>query len=196
MKKSLIWTLTIALTVGVVCLMFVLGKNSRREDGKQENRTSSAKITSSSSAKSGSTAEEANRFWSEKKNQVLSSSMAVWQKSMKQEYVGTYDGKEPNYYGILLPEDLESGRLTNQMVFEGEQRKASWNPTETEQKGLNVVAVAAERSQSMKSILYFFTVENNQPVVYVSKTNNGSQLYFEKSQNADLQRDFAKAFHS
>ncbi|MBS9338728.1 DUF4767 domain-containing protein [Fructobacillus sp. M2-14] len=194
MKKSTVWTLAVVFAAVFIALMFILGKNSGQKDTtNKEGNTSSAAMSSSSSKKA---VQAAKSFWSDDKNKALSSFMASWQKNMKQTYVGTYDDKEPNYYGILFPEELESGHLKNQVIIDGKQKNLSWNPSANEQDGLNVVAVAAEATQSMKGILYFFTVENNQPTVYVSTTNNGGQLYFQKSQNADLQKNFAKVFHS
>ncbi|MCO0832678.1 DUF4767 domain-containing protein [Fructobacillus sp. W13] len=195
MKKSTGWTLALIVAAVFIGLMFVLGKNSGHKVSEKNDTAASYAASSSSSSKKKAAVAE-NSFWSNKKNEDLSSFMSSWQKKMKQEYVGTYDGKEPNYYGILLPEELESGRLKNQLIFDGKQKNVSWNPSANEQDGLNIVAVAAQSSQGMKNILYFFAIENNQPTVYVSTTNNGGQLYFEKSQNADLQKNFGKIFHS
>ncbi|GAP00353.1 lipoprotein [Fructobacillus ficulneus] len=123
--------------------------------------------------------------------------MSSWQTKMSQTYTGTYDGNEPNFYGIAFPAAFSNANAQGHFVFDNTQEDVTWDPTNQSQADLKVLAVAVGHRNDAATalILYFFAVKNGQPVVYVSQTTNGPQVYFQKTDNADLQNGFAKLYN-
>ncbi|MBZ5946457.1 DUF4767 domain-containing protein [Leuconostoc gasicomitatum] len=164
--------------------------------------SSNATITNSSSNNDTNTSASSNNStkatWSADKQNKLSSFMSAWQSKMDQSFVGTYDGQEPNYYGITFPTDLTNGKYNNHVKFDEVTTAVTWSPDGSGESANKVVAIASGKvsKNNFNMALYFFVIQNNQPKVYISRTTNGDDLYFSETQNNDLKSGFANIFNN
>lgn len=191
---------TAALLIGGISFATV---NKNVSDDKKQTKKSTDKNDSKTSRKTNnknsSKNDNSKGNWTTTKQGNLSNFMKTWQKSMNQEFDGTYDGKQPNHYGIIFPEHIISLPQGSSFEIDGNPATLHWNPSGEDLSGNAVVAVATGWVTNTPSpnplATYFFTISNGQPIVYVTRTNNGEILYLTKTENADLQKGFEDIYY-
>ncbi|MCT3028111.1 DUF4767 domain-containing protein [Pediococcus parvulus] len=109
-----------------------------------------------------------------------------------QTYVGTYDGERPDHYGFTFPNAIESGQLDNRVILANQRIQLRWSEDGEQSAPFQVVEAATMDNQHGFLTTYFFCLHNQQPVVFVTGTTNGDDLYVRTSQNSELQAGFAK----
>ena len=130
--------------------------------------------------------------WSEDQTKKLADYMGVWQNAIGQTFVGTYNGDTPEHLTYKFPEALKEGKLDGHIKLDNEDVKFTWSAKADKKADYQVVAVATgSRRGSNQPTSYFFVIHDGQGVVYATETADGDDLELTKTQNADLQNNFA-----
>lgn len=162
-------------------------KSSKKATTKKDD---SEKEKASSKQKKDS--EKVAAQWSEDQTKKLADYMGVWQNAIGQTFVGTYNGDTPEHLTYKFPEALKEGKLDGHIKLDNEDVKFTWSAKADKKADYQVVAVATgSRRGSDKPTSYFFVIHDGQGVVYATETADGDDLELTKTQNADLQNNFA-----
>ena len=162
-------------------------KSSKKATTKKDD---SEKEKASSKQKKDS--EKVAAQWSEDQTKKLADYMGVWQNAVGQTFVGTYNGDTPEHLTYKFPEALKEGKLDGHTKLDNEDVKFTWSAKADKKADYQVVAVATgSRQGSDKPTSYFFVIHDGQGVVYATETADGDNLELTKTQNADLQNNFA-----
>lgn len=162
-------------------------KSSKKATTKKDD---SEKEKASSKQKKDS--EKVAAQWSEDQTKKLADYMGVWQNAIGQTFVGTYNGDTPEHLTYKFPEALKEGKLDGHIKLDNEDVKFTWSAKADKKADYQVVAVATgSRRGSDKPTSYFFVIHDGQGVVYATETADGDDLELTKTQNADLQSNFA-----
>lgn len=215
-KNTIITIVSIIVIIGIIYTINQpvkqgLGANSKNSSKKIHSTRSQSALSSNSSSSrnnnsSSSSATDEPKFpsdnsskigWSSSKQHELSLFMTEWQSRMNQSFVGTYNGQQPNYYGLKFPTSITNGRLNGHIKFNDITTDVTWSPDGSGHATHKLVAIASGKisNDNFNLALYFFVIENNQPIVYVSQTTNGDDLYFSETKNTDLQNGFTDIFN-
>lgn len=159
-----------------------------REDSKKET-TEPSKPTPPSAPPTATT----DTVWNLQKRSELLAFMQSWGDVMGQSYIEYSPSFEANWYGYSFPSTL----TRNNIAVGGNQVILQWSEMGTVSDIYNVVAIYSDiaTTTKMDRHLYLFTILNGQPVVLVTMQNQGNaenMIYFEQSQNADLNNGFAE----
>ncbi len=159
-----------------------------REDSKKET-TEPSKPTAPSAPPTATT----DTVWNLQKRSELLAFMQSWGDVMGQSYIEYSPSIEANWYGYSFPSTL----TRNNIAVGGNQVILQWSEMGTVSDIYNVVAIYSDiaTTTKMDRHLYLFTILNGQPVVLVTMQNQGNaenMIYFEQSQNADLNNGFAE----
>ncbi|WP_225425633.1 DUF4767 domain-containing protein [Lactiplantibacillus plajomi] len=130
--------------------------------------------------------------WNATKRRQLAKFMHAWQQRMGQTYVGTYDGERSDHYGFVFPKAIKSGQLDGRLVWVNQRIRFRWSEDGEQSAPFQVVEAATMDNQHGFLTTYFFCLHNQRPVVFVTGTTNGDDLYVSDSQNSELQAGFAK----
>ncbi len=162
-------------------------KSSKKATTKKDD---SEKEKASSKQKKDS--EKVAAQWSEDQTKKLADYMGVWQNAIGQTFVGTYNGDTPEHLTYKFPEALKEGKLDGHIKLDNDDVKFTWSAKADKKADYQVVAVATgSRRGSDKPTSYFFVIHDGQGVVYATETADGDDLELTKTQNADLQNNFA-----
>lgn len=162
-------------------------KSSKKATTKKDD---SEKEKASSKQKKDS--EKVAAQWSEDQTKKLADYMGVWQNAIGQTFVGTYNGDTPEHLTYKFPEALKEGKLDGHIKLDNEDVKFTWSAKADKKADYQVVAVATgSRRGSDKPTSYFFVIHDGQGAVYATETADGDDLELTKTQNADLQNNFA-----
>lgn len=134
----------------------------------------------------------ATTLWSHQKRLELFSFMQSWGSVMGQTYLEYAPGTEADWYGYSFPSVLSN----NNIAVGGSQATLQWSTDGNSRDIYNVVAIYSDiaTTDKLKRHLYLFTILNGQPIVLVTMQNQGNNenmIYFDQSQNADLNNGFA-----
>lgn len=155
---------------------------TKKDDSEKEKASSKQKKDS----------EKVAAQWSEDQTKKLADYMGVWQNAVGQTFVGTYNGDTPKHLSYKFPEALKEGKLDGHIKLDNEDVKFTWSAKADKKADYQVVAVATgSRQGSDKPTSYFFVIHDGQGVVYATETADGNDLELTKTQNADLQNNFA-----
>ncbi|GEP75050.1 DUF4767 domain-containing protein [Weissella thailandensis] len=155
---------------------------TKKDDSEKEKASSKQKKDS----------EKVAAQWSEDQTKKLADYMGVWQNAVGQTFVGTYNGDTPKHLTYKFPEALKEGKLDGHTKLDNEDVKFTWSAKADKKADYQVVAVATgSRQGSDKPTSYFFVIHDGQGVVYATETADGDNLELTKTQNADLQNNFA-----
>lgn len=151
-------------------------------------------VTTKAAASQTPTAKKvATTTWNTSKQAQLAAFMATWQTKMGQTFQATYNGQQPNHLGFVFPEVITSGKAANRIKIGQQNVQLTWSTNGNNGAAYQVVAVATGgKANAMYPTTYFFTLHNQQPIVYVTDTSNGGILYLHVATNRALQNGFAK----
>lgn len=133
--------------------------------------------------------------WSDDKEEQLSDFMASFGKKMKQDY-DEYDGDEPleTLAGQKYPDDLDSRtyKLYSDSDPDGDKINIGWDPDLKKDYDYQVVSIFnCNVGSPEQHITYLFAIHDNQPIVLVDQTTNGSDCMVKETANKDVRNAFA-----
>lgn len=135
--------------------------------------------------------EETPSLWNEDKDQALADYMTQFNQIMGQNHISYTPENNGDFYGVPIFPDLIDLVAIDEIPVE-----VNWLTDELQDDTLNIVAVysnIAENREDMEHYLYLFSIENGEPMVYVTAQNQGQPdglIHFAPSQNQDLQSAF------
>ncbi|MQS75335.1 Lreu_0056 family protein [Companilactobacillus halodurans] len=177
------WSLRLA-TLTLVGFLFLTGCGNQRIVNSSSNSGSSSKTTSSVKHKkskpkstkkkttSTSNKQSTTLVWNSRKDKQLNEFIDQWAPTMNQSYV-KYDGKNSlkTSPGMVYPDDLP------RVNVEGSKASIAWSKDGKGDNSYNVVAIYNYNGTVPplpNHITYFFTFHNNQPVVLVDQSRDGT----------------------
>lgn len=141
--------------------------------------------------------------WNEEKEKALADFMAVWEKSMNQQYQ-SYGPEHPvDLYGVLLPNAiLPTGDW--KMVVDNQPVSVIWSEDGLSSESYQLIAVYSDIEHSQQEYAfdmhtYFFMIVEGQPKVFITQQSQGNSdnyLYFSETQNGELRQGFADIFET
>ncbi|AVK62075.1 DUF4767 domain-containing protein [Lactobacillus sp. CBA3605] len=162
--------------------------NSRPTSKKVASKKSSSAVVASSSSEM-----EANTLWNQTKTQRLAKFMHQWEVEMGQSYTGTYDGDHPDHLGFVFPTTITTGQLKDRVKWGQRAINLTWSKNGENGAEFQVVAVATGGKATAEwPTTYFFCLHHQRPVVFMTQTTNGDDLYLKDTQNSALQAGFTE----
>lgn len=184
-------TTTTETTTSEAATEDTLDMNSKDPNLQTMSSESSATVTTPSSTPAVTTGP-----WNAQKSQELASFMSNWGQTMKQSYSAYSPGKNVDFYGAQLPDDVLNKKNGLQAALNQQPIELTWSDNGSVPTGYAVVATYsdADTQPDQAKHFYFFTIKDGQPHVLITMQNQGNAnnyLNMSETQNQDLANGFA-----
>lgn len=171
-------------------------KTSTSTEVSETSNDSSSSVTASTTKETESSVakKQSSTLWDNEKANVLADFMASWGKMMNQSYNRFSPGHNTDLYGLRLPDTVLSGNWT--MAVDGQPVSVSWSDDGNGNADYQLVAVYSDAENATRmgeAHVYFFTLQNGVPKVFITQQNQGNPdnyLYFAETQNMELRNGF------
>ncbi|WEV60274.1 DUF4767 domain-containing protein [Streptococcaceae bacterium ESL0729] len=192
--------LTFALLTGCGRSTVGLNKTSSSSEIQSSSQISSEPFTESTKevSSSQSTARTEDKdLWNEGKAQDLRDFMVTWGQEMNQTYQEYGPGNDVDLYGLKLPDDVISSDSTWKAALNNEPLNLKWSTDGHAGDSYALVAVYSDAATMpyLKKHVYFFTVEEGVPKVFVTMQNQGNEdnyLNLSETENEALKAYFTR----
>lgn len=164
-----------------------------------ESTTKSDEASSSQSSQSSKDTQDAavaQDVWNEGKAQGLRDFMVTWGQEMNQTYQEYGLGNDVDLYGLKLPDDI-LGASSWKAALDNEPLNLKWSTSGHADGAYALVAVYSDAATMpyLKKHVYFFTINEGVPKVFVTMQNQGndnSYLNLSETENEALRSYFSQ----